>query len=239
MPRHNKLLVLVTGEPVERVRERHGDFVAIVHRAIAAAWPYRIDAVDARQDDSLEAASADADAIVITGSAANVHHGEPWMLRAQEFLRAEHARGTPILGLCFGHQLLAQALGGEVTPNPRGRELSTVTIERLEADPLFDGIEPRFSANACHLDTVARLPDAARVLARSPLDDHQVLRFSERCYGVQFHPEFDGAVMRGYVEARSEQARAEGLDPDHLARVASDTPAGPRILANFIRTCVG
>jgi GMP synthase-like glutamine amidotransferase len=72
------------------------------------------------------------------------------MLSAEAELRRVVARSAPVLGVCFGHQLLAQALGGEVQPNERGREMSTVAIERLADDPLFAGLGQRFNANACH-----------------------------------------------------------------------------------------
>jgi GMP synthase (glutamine-hydrolysing) len=156
------------------------------------------------------------------------------MLRTEACLRDWVARDVPILGLCFGHQILAQALGGEVQPNPRGREMSTVTVERTGDDPIFEGVAHRFAANACHVDTVARLPTGARVLARSELDPHQCLRFAPRCYGVQFHPEFDGEVMRGYVSARADILATEGKDPAALGARAIDTPESAKVLANFL-----
>src|SRR5690606_32575674 len=128
--------------------------------------------------------------VVLSGSSAHVQDREPWMLRAEASLRQLVAQGVPVLGICFGHQLLAQALGGEVQANPRGREISTVSIDRLGTAPLLDGLDARFAANACHSDTVIRLPPDAVVLGRNEADAHQIVRFAPRAYGVQFHPEF-------------------------------------------------
>ncbi len=232
MARPNKIVLVITGDPTDNVRQRRGDYAAIIAEAVGGAHDGPYVAVDARTGP-LPPLSAD-DVVIISGSSANVHQREPWMTTTEAWLREAVGRGTAALGLCFGHQLLAQALGGEVMPNPRGREIGTVTIERVADDPLFEGLEPRFAANACHVDTVSRLPSGAVVLARSERDPHQTLKFTPRCYGVQFHPEFDGEVIRGFIEARSDAMRSEGLDPDAAHAAAEDTPAARRLIENFL-----
>ena len=96
-----------------------------------------------------------------------------------------------------------------------------------------------FTANACHSDTVAALPLDAEVLARSAVDDHQVLRFGRRSWGVQFHPEFDGEVTRQYLDARAEAVVSEGLDLAVLQRRAKDTPDARVVFRNFVRHVIG
>jgi GMP synthase (glutamine-hydrolysing) len=228
---HGPLLIVVTGEPPDSVRERHGDYPAMIARALGESWPHAFAAADARLPGAL--GDHDVSAIVITGSSASVHAREPWMIDSERWLAERVAAGVPILGICFGHQLLAQALGGEVTPNPCGREMSTVAVERVADSPLFLGVPPVFDANACHRDTVYRLPEGAEVLAQNGHDQHQALRFAARCYGVQFHPEFDGSIMRGYVDAREPLLVEEGLDPRALGERALDAPFARRVLANF------
>ncbi len=232
MARPNKIVVVIAGDPTETVRDAQGDYGCIIAGAIGEHWdgPYLF--VDARQEALPELEAADA--VVISGSAAHVHRSEPWMNSFAAWLRDAVRDGSPILGLCFGHQLLAQALGGEVASNPRGREIGTVPVERVANDPLFAGIERTFFANACHGDTVLHAPDRAVVLARSSGDEHQCLRFAPRCYGVQFHPEFDGEVMGLFIDTHSDAMCDEGLDPVATRRSAADTPAARRVLANFI-----
>ena len=227
------LQIIITGDTVEPVRSELGNFPDLVAAAIVVPWRAVLAVDDARTAPPPERNPA---AIIVTGSPASVHHREPWMLRTEAWLRERVAVRTPILGICFGHQLLAQALGGRVTPNERGREIGTVAIERLTDDPLFDGLPTTFEANASHSDTVLEPPASAVVLARSSGDRHQVLRFGPRCYGVQFHPEFDDRVMRGYLLAHAAELRREGLDPDVLREQARATPAGSRIMRNFLLT---
>jgi GMP synthase (glutamine-hydrolysing) len=180
-------------------------------------------------------AARDLAAIVITGSSANVPNREPWMLRTEAWLREVVGAGVPAFGICFGHQILAQALGGEVVRNPRGREIGTKKITRRAHDPIFEGLGEDFHANVTHVDTVGRLPRGAVSLALSPLEEHHAIRFSETCYGVQFHPEIDADIMRGYIESRREILIAEGLDADRIHADVTDAQPGAETLRNFVR----
>jgi len=237
MVRPSKIAVVITGDPVPDVLERRGDYAAMMQAAIGEAWTGAYVAIDARSESL--GAELEGAAIVITGSAANVHVREPWMLRTEARLRELQAAEAPMLGICFGHQLMAQAFGGLVQPNPRGREVSTVEVKRLHDDPLFDGIGSSFQANACHSDSVIAIPDRTRVLARSEGDDHQVLRFGQHSWGVQFHPEFDGEVMHHFLDARAEGIVNEGFDLDDLHRRARDTPEAVAVFRNFVRRVAG
>jgi len=225
-----KIVVVITGDPVPEVRRERGDFGAIFAEAIGEHAPgYR--SIDARIEP---VEVADEELVVITGSSANVHKREPWMLQSEDALRDIVARGVPTLGICFGHQLLAQALGGDVQKNPRGREISTVEVTRRGEDPLVDFLPRTFLVNACHKDTVVELPPGAEVLGDSPLDPHQVLRFTPRCYGVQFHPEWDDFIMRAYVAGRYDAMVEEGIDAEERKSVAQDTPDARRIFRVFL-----
>jgi len=234
-----KTIVIVrTGEPVPRVQERRGHFHDLIEQAIGDAWRGGYDVVDPRNDGASLPAPGSAAAFVITGSAANVPNREAWMHRTEAWLREVVGEGTPTFGICFGHQILAQALGGEVQKNPRGREMGSVSVERVADDPIFGALPARFEANVTHVDTVVRLPPGATPLARSALEDHQAVRFAERCYGVQFHPEMDGEIIRTYVEARREILVAEGFDVGAMLAEIRDAEGGRETLRNFVRRFV-
>ncbi|MDI3289660.1 glutamine amidotransferase [Polyangium sp. 15x6] len=230
---NRKIYIMKTGEPVPKVRERRGEFADLITGVIGDAWSGGYETFDARESGPPD--MRDAAALVITGSAANVPDREPWMLATEGFLREVVGLGVPTFGICFGHQILAQALGGEVQRNPRGREIGTRPIHKLTDDPIFDGLPEVFRANVTHVDTVVRLPRGATALAKNDLEDHHAIRFTETCYGVQFHPELDADVMRGYIEHRWEILAGEGFAVETLHADIEEGEFGRRTLLNFIR----
>lgn len=231
-----KIGIIITGDPIASITSTRGDYAQIIASTVGDEWDGDYVSWDARGD--LPVPCPTVAGIIITGSTANVPDRKPWMLKTESWLRDRIGEGIPTLGICFGHQILAQALGGEVQMNPQGREMSTVDVTITSNGPLFDGLGSSFPVNACHIDSVVRLPRGARSLAHSDGDDHQAIQFAPRCYGVQFHPEFDGAIMRAYVFARSEPLIAEGHDPVRLCEQASDTPQSASVLRHFVQRVV-
>jgi GMP synthase (glutamine-hydrolysing) len=233
------LFILQTGDPVASVAQSRGEFADFIRESTGEAWPGKWETHDVRTSDALPAI-AGVGGFVITGSPSSVTERAPWMLRAEEYVRAIVAEKVPLLGICFGHQLLGQALGGHVAKNPRGRELGTVVVERRPAtdvEVIFTGLPRIFDANASHIDSVVRLPSDARVLASTALEPNASFAIGEHAWGVQFHPEFDGDIVRGYVHARADRMREEGLDPAAAHARANDATYGREVLRNFAREC--
>ena len=175
---------------------------------------------------------------IVTGSGAMVTDREDWSQASGAWLREAAHAGLPMLGICYGHQLIADALGGEVGYHPDGREMGTVMLELhppAAEDPLFAGLPGQFPAQATHMQTVLKPPPGATVLARSVHDGCHAFRWGERAWGVQFHPEFSATHMRGYVRAREEALTREGHCHKQLARDVSATPHARRVLRRFVR----
>jgi GMP synthase (glutamine-hydrolysing) len=230
------IVILRAGDAVPEVRAVRGDFPKWIRESAGDAWtgPWRDH--DVRTDAPLPDVS-EAAAFVMTGSSSSVTERAPWMLRAEEYVRSIVAAKVPLFGICFGHQLVAQALGGLVAKNPRGRELGTVVFERARdggPDPMLAGLPPSFAVNASHVDSVVRLPDGARVLGTTALEPVSAFAVGESTWGVQFHPEFDGDVVRGYVRARAEIMKSEGLEPEEAIASAADAPFGRDVLRSFV-----
>jgi GMP synthase (glutamine-hydrolysing) len=225
------IAVVVTGTPIESARLRRGGFAALIRDALGAQVPrfVELDATRAPLGD-LRGFRA----VMVTGSAASVTERAPWMLATEARLReAVHAE-TPLLGICFGHQLLGQALGGRVARNPRGREIGTVPLELVEDDPLLDRAHDPFFVNMTHLDSVVELPPGAQVLARSALEPHAAVRFGPRAWGVQFHPEIDAEVMGDYVRGRWDALVGEGLDGERIRGRIAEAAGGRAVLGHFL-----
>lgn len=232
-------LILETGQPVASMR-RHGSFA---HWIRVAAGLERDEAVvvDVEGGDDLPSREGFAGAIV-TGSAAMVTDRHDWSERSAAWLRDAAHAGMPLLGICYGHQLIAHALGGEVGDNPRGREMGTVCIELADAareDPLFAGLPARFPAQATHLQSVLRPPPGATVLARNPHDACHAYRWGTRAWGVQFHPEFATGHMRGYIRARADALAREGRCSARMAREVAAAPHARGVLRRFVRQARG
>jgi GMP synthase (glutamine-hydrolysing) len=231
------LSIWVTGDTLPEVERERGSFADLIRATVAEAWPGPWNVLDVTDPGAVLPEPDRLAGVIVTGSPARIADQTPWMRRAQESLRSLVAHNVPVLGICFGHQLLAVALGGRSGPNTRGREIGTVLVSWERPDAVLGDMPPRFHASATHLDTVLELPPGAESLASTSLDRYAAVRFGPRAWGVQFHPEMDGAAAARYVAARPEALRAEGLDPDALLAACRDTPASAELLRRFARVC--
>ena len=176
------------------------------------------------------------DAVIVSGSQTSVYDDEPWIERTEAWVREAVDAGVPLLGVCWGHQLLAQAIGGEVDPMGGRGELGYETVRRTdEDDPLFDGIGPSFVAFETHTDEVTALPSAATPLAET---DRALQGFRvENAWGVQFHPEYDRDTARWVTEHKRGWLTDETVD-GVLATITpgrhAETAQATRVFDNFL-----
>ena len=229
-----ELIILKTGSTLPTLLARRGDFTDWIVAGLEADRA-AVRVIDTQDGDALPAYDEVA-GVVITGSHDMVTERQPWSERAAAWLPGLVERGIPTLGICYGHQLLAHALGGEAGDNPNGREFGTITVE-LEAaaadDPLLGGLPARLPAQVCHTQSALRLPPGARRLAKGDREANQAFVVGKSAWGVQFHPEFDAEIVTTYIEHYADRLRAEGQDPDALIAGCHDTPASTTILRRF------
>jgi len=161
-------------------------------------------------------ADGDYDGVVVSGSAASAYWDEAWIEAASEWIAGAHGRGLPILGVCFGHQLVASALGGRVAAMADDRaaeggfELGYRSIERVGDSLLLAGLDDRFTAFTSHGDHVAALPPGAEPIARNEYGLHG-FRLGH-AFGVQFHPEYDAETAERVARTKGEYLGTERVE---------------------------
>jgi len=236
------MLIVKTGQAVPEARRDGRDFEHWFARGLGEE---RLDYETVRVDRGQPLPELESiDAVLVTGSPAMVSAREAWSEKTACWLAAAHARGLPMLGVCYGHQLLAHALGGRVGPNPHGRTMGRVELEFSAADdPLLGGFGAGTPFHVSHVEVVLAAPASARVVAGAAHDPNHALHFGGRSWGVQFHPEFDLAIMRAYIGARAAALRAEGQSPEALIEgldsAAGGNRAGDALLRRFAELAGG
>jgi GMP synthase (glutamine-hydrolysing) len=179
------------------------------------------------------------DGLVVTGSKASVYWDEDWIDPVREYAAGAVDAGVPALGVCWGHQLLADALGGEVCAMGEDTyEIGYRTVETTEdgrEDPIFEGIDAEFTVFTTHGDEVVELPPGGEVLAEN---DYAVQAFrAGPAVGVQFHPEYDPqtarSVTRGkdFLPAERRAAVLDGITEDAYAEAC----VAKQLFENFTR----
>ncbi|MBB3256981.1 glutamine amidotransferase [Paraburkholderia bannensis] len=228
------VLIVATGSTFAQIAETQGDFGAWIANGLGQAVSHcQVDAqtIDAWPDPSALAG------VVLSGSHSMVSDREPWSERLAHWLTHCVAADVPVLGICYGHQLLAHAFGGRVSDRANHEfEIGTHTVELsagAQGDPLFAAMPQRFDAQLVHRQSVSRLPEGALLLAASAGEACQAFRIGRAAWGVQFHPEFSTHAMRAYIHAMPADARDAGYDADALSAGVRDTSEAASLLPRF------
>lgn len=214
--------ILETDRPAEDHAATFGDYPAMFEGLLcefADSWEFRHYAVF---EGELPERDDECDAWLITGSRFSAYEEYEWIGSLKDHIRAAYAGSVPIVGICFGHQVMAEALGGRVEKSEQGWVCGRCSYT-LENQPVWmnqpsDG----FIIQAFHQDQVVELPPDARVIGRSDLCDYAVLTYGDRALSFQGHPEFQAP----YVEALL-QARRGTLIPEEVADKALTGVRGP------------
>jgi GMP synthase (glutamine-hydrolysing) len=232
----NKILIVKTGSTFPFLVSKRGDFEHWILSGMQVE-PHDALIVDVSHGAILPAFDG-ISGIVISGSHAMVTEHPDWSERTLIWLQGAIERRIPTLGICYGHQLLAYALGGEVGDNPNGYECGTIEItlrEQAQEDRLFGGLSSPLRLHVNHRQSVLRLPDTATLLASSNEDKNQAFVVENFAWGVQFHPEFDAEIMIEYINQHRELLLQENKNPDRIIERVFDTHYGPVLLQRFFK----
>jgi GMP synthase (glutamine-hydrolysing) len=192
--------------------------------------------------DALSAVRAGVDGVIISGSARDAWNEDPVNLELCELVGICRDKDIPVLGVCYGHQLLARALGGVVARHPGGLELGNTPLQ-LTSDglvsPLFVGFPERFDVLSSHADAVLTLPPECELLAKGDFTLNQAFHSKNRFFGVQFHPETDPEVLRFIWSVRRDTWRSKvTFDLDHTLDNLRPAPMAANLLRNFVRNII-
>ena len=180
-----------------------------------------------------------ADAIILTGSPRNAWSDDFPTLRLIKFLQNYAKKGKPILGICYGHQILARAFGGQVHPNPKGWEVGHVPITLTKQGkncPLFENMPETFSVIQSHRDIVTPLPTEAILLAKGSQTVNQAFQVGKAAFGVQFHPEMNRAILDFLWKPRLTSKEFKlSFNVRERIQQAPEASHNAEIILNFIR----
>lgn len=158
-------------------------------------------------DMQFPASVKDADAWLITGSKHGAYDDLPFIAPLEDFIRAAFAAEVPMVGICFGHQIIAQAMGGEVVKFPGGWRAGAETYD-------FHG--ETFALYAWHQDQVVRPPEGAEVIATNPYCENAALLYGGRALTIQAHPEYGRRELSGLIDIRGPE-----MPPETVANAAN------------------
>lgn len=229
------ILLLQVGTPPADIRDAHGDLSDWFSRLLGIPVE---DMAVVRVFEGETLPPPDPERIaIITGSWAMVTDRLPWSEATAQWIRDAMAVEMPLFGVCYGHQLMAHALGGRVGYHPDGRELGCEQVQLLadaSSDPLLESWPDSFSAQLTHEQSVIELPPGAVVLARSAHDAHQVIRYGRNSISTQFHPEFTPEILAACIQRRASQLKSEGHVPQRMIEGIVPTPEAAQLLKRFV-----
>ena len=172
------------------------------------------------------------DGVIISGSQSSVYDDRPWIQTLSRWVEGALSDDMPILGVCWGHQLLAQVLGGTVKGG--SYELGYVQVEQEDSDPIWDGIPNPFTVFATHSDHVVALPPDATLLASNETGVQAFRRGP--AYAVQFHPEYDLRTAKAMINSKDLAERDIQAALDTCTEANVDAAQAPKqIFDNFLQ----
>jgi len=242
-----RILILRTGHTDPAISAEHGDYDAWFTAAmddLGCTFTLRHVPLDGL------GSVAGFDGVLVTGAAFSVQDRREGMRPLSDYLGERTEGGPPVLAVCFGAQLAADALGGTVERNPQGWEIGSVEVELTREglqDPLFTGLPGRLTVQATHEDHIAELPRDVIRLAGNRASRVQAFACGQRLRAVQFHPEADAGIISSLVHLRraileadarlkgAPDAAAAGTAVTGILEAVRATGHGRTILANWVK----
>lgn len=232
-----KVTIIETGRAPGRLSEDFPRYPRMFEALLSAADAgLRFETVSLVEGEALPDAAA-CEGVLITGSPAGVYDATPWMEPLRRFVRAAFAVETPMVGVCFGHQIIADAMGGDVRKSEKGWGVGRHTYQLLQHRPWMAGAGASVSLAVSHQDQVITPPEGAVTLARSAHTEHAMLAYTQApVMSLQGHPEFEDDFVAALYAARRgrlSDAQVDGAIAS-LGRAHDNARVG-QWMASFLR----
>jgi len=231
-----KIGILETGEIPENLLDKHGSYPSMFARLLKEAKPDVETFSVAVCNGEIPAAPDQADGWIITGSRHGVYEDLPWIAPLKHFLQQCLQDRVPVAGICFGHQLLAEALGGKVEKSPKGWGIGVQEYRSAAAPAWMKDSDTGFAGRAVHQDQITAQPPNSTILASSNFCEYAALAYGDPehplAISVQPHPEFSADYVDDLIGGRL----ASALSPElaAAARKSLDTPVDNAKWGNWI-----
>ena len=234
-----KITILETGRAPGKLVDEYPRYPEMFASLLSSAEPeLAYESVAVLDGEALPDPSA-CQAVLITGSPYGVYDSTPWMDPLRRFIRAAHGARIPMVGVCFGHQVIADALGGEVRKSEKGWGIGRHTYEITRKRDWMGEGPPSFSLSASHQDQVITPPASAVTLARSAHTEHAMLEYADApVITIQGHPEFSDRYASALWQARRGKALTDAQVDNALASMKrpGDGALVGSWIANFLRS---
>ncbi len=213
--------ILETGAPPAPLDREYSGYPAMFERLLTPLAPALTFSSTAIHQGGLAPAIDEFDGLLITGSAAGVYDGHDWIAPAEELVRQMADAGKPQVGICFGHQLMAQAFGGRVEKSDKGWGVGVHDYEITSAAKWMDPAQGRIACAVSHQDQVVAAPPGARILGGSEFCPNGMIDYAQGpAISLQPHPEFSHDYARALLRLR------RGRIPEAIADPAMATLTG-------------
>ncbi|MEC4724357.1 GMP synthase [Shewanella sp. D64] len=197
------------------------ELVFVVYRVIDGDYPNSVD---------------DCEAYITTGSRYGVNDDEPWVLQFKQYIATLYAYKKKLIGICFGHQMMVKALGGEVVKSPKGWGVGVATSAITLHKPWMDCNIEKLSLVVSHQDQVTVLPEDTEIIASSDFCPFYMIQINDHFLGIQGHPEFSKIYSQDLMNARRDRIPAQRIEKgiESLSHVI-DEKRFTQWMMNFLR----
>lgn len=230
------IYIVKTGTTFNTTKDKYDDFDKWIVDILKTK---KVKTIDIQNNENLPNLY-NAKGFIITGSHSMVSEELNWSLKLEKYIQKIALKNIPLLGICYGHQLIAKSLGGLSNFNKKGKEIGSVKIiqtKEAKKDPVFKNIPLLFHAHETHYQSAIKLPPNSTILAKNYHEKHQAVRFKKYIWGVQFHPEFDNDIMKEYIINQKESLKKLGINYQKKLVDVKDCSLSSNIIKNFEKLC--